>query len=763
MRLAFVVFSILGASVGIWGAAESAADVGLWDRWEASFSAKADPDTQVRVVFTAPDGRTRTRDAFWDGGETWRVRFQPDATGRWSYATESRPPVAGLDGQRGAFTCGPSTRATPFLKHGPIRVAKVGTHFEHADGTPFFWLVDTVWNGALKSTSEDWDRYLDDRVRNGFTGVQFVATQWRTAYTSLEGHTAYDGYERIRIHPEFFRRIDARIDAVGAKGLLAVPVMLWTLGRKEHNPGQLPESEAIRLARYLVARYGAHHVAWFLPGDGNYSGANAERWKRIGRAVFGEGRDHAPVFLHPQGMQWPYDAFLEERWLSAFGYQSGHGDDGDTLRWIYAGPPAEKWSAEPRRPVINLEPPYEDHVAYQSRQRHTAYTVRRALYWSLLNAPTAGTSYGAHGVWSWETEPAEPQEHGGTGVARPWFEAIRLPGSESVRHLSGLFRSLPWWELRPAPGLAEPAGEEGPGDPGPAHIVYTRERDGRAILYVDGERKAARPIEGDLSPWDRSFRLALANELTRDRSWLGTFGRVAIYDRALAPSEVERSYRGGAKGPPAEGALALYTFDEREGDTVRDRAKGPAPLDLRIADPSAVEWIAGGGLAVRKPTLIATPGPASRLAAAMVASGACTLDVWIVPANRTQAGPARIVTLSADTARRNFTLGQKGAGYEVRLRTDKTSANGEPALETGAGPGGDPAARHVAASRSADGTLAVVYVPVGGSIRVRIDRLAPGRTFEWFDPRTGRRSSARPGEGGTFETPGGEDWVLLAR
>jgi hypothetical protein len=200
-------------------------------------------------------------------------------------------------------------------------------------------------------------------------------------------------------------------------------VLLWTLGSEKVVPGRLPESEAIRLARYQVARYRANHVVYFLPGDGNYFGENAEQWKRIGRAVFDQPR-HPPVTLHPQGMQWPWDAFLEEKWVNIFGYQSGHGDDANTLRWIHSGPPSEKWNLKPCRPVINLEPPYEDHIAYQSRQRHTAYKVRRAIYWSLLNAPTAGSSYGAHGVWSWETEPKEPREHRGTGIAQPWFRAM---------------------------------------------------------------------------------------------------------------------------------------------------------------------------------------------------------------------------------------------------------------------------------------------------------------------------------------------------
>ena len=101
-------------------------------------------------------------------------------------------------------------------------------------------------------------------------------------------------------------------NAVNEKGLLAVPVLLWALGREKHVPGKLPEDQAIRLARYTIARYQANHVAWFLPGDGNYFGGNAERWKRIGRAVFNTP-GHAPAMLHPQGMQWPWDAFLEEK------------------------------------------------------------------------------------------------------------------------------------------------------------------------------------------------------------------------------------------------------------------------------------------------------------------------------------------------------------------------------------------------------------------------------------------------------------------
>ena len=70
------------------------------------------------------------------------------------------------------------------------------------------------------------------------------------------------------------------------------------------NPGvSLPEDQAIRLAQYMVARWQGHDVLWILPGDGDYRGEKAEKWKRVGRAIYGHA-PHAPVVLHPGGMHW---------------------------------------------------------------------------------------------------------------------------------------------------------------------------------------------------------------------------------------------------------------------------------------------------------------------------------------------------------------------------------------------------------------------------------------------------------------------------
>lgn len=93
-----------------------------------------------------------------------------------------------------------------------------------------------------------------------------------------------------------------------------------------------------------------------------------------------------------------------------------------------------------------------------------------------------------------------------------------------------------------------------------SHVVYTRGRGGQAGLFVDGESRGTADVDGEMSNWDGSFRLALGNELSSDRPWLGTFHRVAIYNRALSPAEIAGRFRAGAaatvetadRGRPAE-------------------------------------------------------------------------------------------------------------------------------------------------------------------------------------------------------------------
>jgi len=438
------------------------ADVPRWGYFEQAFIGTrmyANPfqDVSAQATFTAPSGKTHSVDLFWNGSHEWRVRFMPDEVGAWHFEVHcSDETNSGIQHQNGDFTCSPPTGKTRFEQHGRLQLSNNRRYLAHADGTPFFWLGDTAWNGPLCSTPEEWKFYLAQRQRQQFTAVQWVATQWISAPDGdLNGELAYSGHEHILVHPSFFQRLDQKIIALNRAGLLSVPIMLWAAhwSRDEvnaRNPGYtLAEDQAIRLARYMLARWGAYHTVWLLPGDGDYRGERSDRWKRIGRAVFGE-TSRELVALHPGDMQWNMDDFRNEAWLNLVGYQSGHGDDDRSVEWLVGGPPSMDWHQEPARPFINLESPYEDIIAYQSRRRHDDYSVRQGLYWSLLVAPTAGVTYGGHGVWGWDDGSAPPIGHDNTGITKPWQQALMLPGAEQLRHLMHIMTSLAWWKLQPA-------------------------------------------------------------------------------------------------------------------------------------------------------------------------------------------------------------------------------------------------------------------------------------------------------------------------
>lgn len=429
-----------------------------WQKYELIFSSNIlyeNPPQEVHrfeVTFTSPTGIKKTINGFWDGNTIWKARFMPGETGKWEYETTcSDTKNTSLDKQTGSFFCKSGNNQKPIYSSGPIINPKGTFSLTHTDGTPFFWLACTAWNGCLKSTDEEWDKYLTNRLNNNYTAIQVVTTQWRGCDKSSEGLVAFEGCGRIRINPDFFRLIDRKIDKINEYGLVAAPVVLWALqsgAGRELSPGYyLPDDQAILLAKYIVARYGANHVVWFLGGDGNYTGTHEQRWKTIGRAVF-DGSHQGIVAQHPQGRSWIGEIYRDEPWLDIIGYQSSHSNEEGTVNWITKGPMSQKWSDLPARPIINLEPLYEE-----IRSGTTEKDVRQASYWSLFATPVAGITYGANGIWPWLRKGEKILNHGDASGTSTWDVSINLPGSIQTGYLAGFITEFAWWNFFPAQEL----------------------------------------------------------------------------------------------------------------------------------------------------------------------------------------------------------------------------------------------------------------------------------------------------------------------
>ncbi len=96
------------------------------------------------------------------------------------------------------------------------------------------------------------------------------------------------------------------------------------------------------------------------------------------------------------------------------------------------------------------------------------------------------------------------------------------------------------------------------------HIVYTRNRGGRARLFLNGKQQAEKRVPGAMANWNGKYRLALANELSSERPWLGTFHLVAIYSRDLSVGEVAKHFKAGVNARSTGAQLATRKQSAKE-------------------------------------------------------------------------------------------------------------------------------------------------------------------------------------------------------
>jgi len=170
-----------------------------------------------------------------------------------------------------------------------------------------------------------------------------------------------------------------------------------------------------------------------------------------------------------------------------------------------------------------------------------------------------------------------------------------------------------------------------------------------------------------LRNWDTEFPLLLGNERTGDRPWTGTISNVDISDRASSRSEVADIFQHQGFASP-ESLVAAY------------RLKGQGGYSDQTGHLSDLVWVKSAkpfeGTLLTSKRWLSTQKSASVLTEKLKESSEFTLSTIVATSNPTQSGPARIISLSGDSFRRNFTLGQQKTDLVFRLRTPITGING---------------------------------------------------------------------------------------
>lgn len=192
---------------------------------------------------------------------------------------------------------------------------------------------------------------------------------------------------------------------------------------------------------------------------------------------------------------------------------------------------------------------------------------------------------------------------------------------------------------------------------------------------------ALQPAFGSLRlEWDKTCQLAMGNEIGGARPWLGQLQYCGVYGRALTAGEVTREYEGSKSTNASEirreaDLLVGYDFRKIFGRTVNPEGAIASPkLQLSVSAGKTTRST-GEGLLLQEPTIIQTLGPVPELADRIMSSGAFSVEAWIKPETKIQAGPASILTLSNTAGLHNFTLGQESDSLVFRVRTRFAKSN----------------------------------------------------------------------------------------
>ncbi|MBN1343522.1 MAG: DUF4038 domain-containing protein [Phycisphaerae bacterium] len=418
-----------------------------------STGSHSDPynDVALDVLFRGADGDSIRVPAYWAGDDLWCVRFAADRPGCYEYASVcSRESDFGLHGQTGAVTVEHYAGGNPLYRRGRLRVADDQRHFEHADGTPFFWIGDTWWMGLTDRV--DWPSGFKmlaaDRAAKGFSVIQIIAgplpdmDAWDPRGRNEAGFPFREGFGGV--NPAYFDHADLKIGHLVHAGLVPCIVGMWG-----YYLPQIGVERIKRFWRYLVARYGAYPVVWCIAGEGKMpyylsetreqdAAAQLQGWTEVTRYVRQIDPFGNLITIHPT--QFGREQVEEPSLLHFEMLQTGHGG------YASIGPTAQSVMTsierEPRMPVIVAEVNYEGILggSWQDVQRLAFYTA-------VFNG-TAGHTYGANGLWQASTadRPYGPSPHGRCYTNTSWQEVMALPGSRQIGLAGEFMARFPWWQ-----------------------------------------------------------------------------------------------------------------------------------------------------------------------------------------------------------------------------------------------------------------------------------------------------------------------------
>jgi hypothetical protein len=244
-----------------------------WDRFELTlkyaYPGNSFEDVHLSATFSGKDTSFSVA-GFYDGKNTFKIRFMPQQIGTWQYATSSNIPE--LNNKQGTFECIKATGKND----GMVRVSNT-YDFKYADGKRYYPFGTTAyaWTHMKEGVQE---LTLNTLKNSGFNKVRMCVLPKNFALVKQEpeiypfpikevkqmpGGKETRVWDFDRFNPVFFQHLEKRIDDLSKLGVEADLILFHPYDKGRWGFDSMPMEVNIRYVKYLTARLSSFRNVWW--------------------------------------------------------------------------------------------------------------------------------------------------------------------------------------------------------------------------------------------------------------------------------------------------------------------------------------------------------------------------------------------------------------------------------------------------------------------------------------------------------------------
>ncbi len=448
-------------------------------------------DADIDLILSG-NGRRYTVPGFWDGGNTWKIRFVCPSAGTWYYQTVCTDTGnTKLHNRTGKVVCKAYSGDREIYKNGFITTDCGKKYFTYDNGTPFLYLGDTHW--SLGDETQDMVKTIcETRYAQGFTvfqsepiGAKFHLENGVTE-DDMAGFADYDAKFKtiaenglVHANAEFFYPSDMNtlISTFGGYSEEYTEIKIGREKVKFYDLSDGVKEYLEKLTRYWVARYSAFPVLWTLgqevDNDFYWSADNHADWGYVNNPykLVAEYIDKYDCYDHPISAH-------QENTGATSAYGSGEGTtdkckvynkkvpssafrDVKAHTWYAAqwtpsktsqldfGVTKDYWFNSQGKPVVNYEGAYCG--------LWTKNFGSRMQGWCAYLNGMYGYGWGGHDTWSY-TNIYDEENTSTDGVDTitsqekidaTWLDSLAYESGFQCGYMINFFKNTEWYNLIP--------------------------------------------------------------------------------------------------------------------------------------------------------------------------------------------------------------------------------------------------------------------------------------------------------------------------